>query len=138
MRFASLSTYKQNGFTLVEVLVATVVLTMAFLGTLGLLVSNINNNRLASQMTEATTLAQDRIERIKNTAFANVTAASFPAEANIDENGAGGGIYSRTTTITNHVPPTGSQVRWKQATVTVTWTRDGTNHNVTLRTTLSE
>jgi type IV pilus assembly protein PilV len=60
--------YKKNlhvGFTLLEVLVAVLVLSFGLLGIAGLLLSTVQNNTIAAQRTTATFLAQDMADRIR-------------------------------------------------------------------------
>ncbi len=53
------------GFTLLEVLVAVLVLSFGLLGIAGLLLSTVQNNTIAAQRTTATFLAQDMADRIR-------------------------------------------------------------------------
>jgi type IV pilus assembly protein PilV len=53
------------GFTLLEVLVAVLVLSFGLLGIAGLLLSTMQNNTIAAQRTTATFLAQDISDRIR-------------------------------------------------------------------------
>lgn len=62
---------KQSGFTLLEVLVAMLVLTIGLLGLAGLMASSMRNNLSASQRTQATWMAYDIIDRMR----ANRTSA---------------------------------------------------------------
>ncbi len=62
---------KQSGFTLVEVLVAMLVLAIGLLGLAGLMSSSLRNNLSASHRTQATWLAYDIIDRMR----ANRTSA---------------------------------------------------------------
>ena len=52
----------EKGFTLSEVLVALVVLSLGLLGLERMQIAAIQANTIASRLTQATTLAQDRIE----------------------------------------------------------------------------
>jgi type IV pilus assembly protein PilV len=54
-----------RGFTLLEVLVAVLVLSFGLLGIAGLLLATVQNNTLAAQRTTATFLAQDMVDRIR-------------------------------------------------------------------------
>lgn len=54
------------GFTLLEVLVAVLVLSFGLLGVAGLLLASVQNNSVASQRTAATFLAQDMADRIRS------------------------------------------------------------------------
>lgn len=56
---------KQTGFTLLEVLVAVVVLAIGLLGLAGLMASSVRNNQSAYQRTQATWLAYDIVDRMR-------------------------------------------------------------------------
>ena len=56
---------RQSGFTLLEVLVAILVLSIGLLGLAGLMASSIRNNHSAYQRTQATWLAYDMIDRMR-------------------------------------------------------------------------
>jgi type IV pilus assembly protein PilV len=55
-----------DGFTLLEVLVAVLVLSFGLLGIAGLLLATVQNNTVAAQRTTATFLAQDMADRIRS------------------------------------------------------------------------
>jgi type IV pilus modification protein PilV len=55
---------QENGFTLIEVVIAIVVLTIGILSTYSMQVSSIQGNATANQLTTASTLALDQIEQI--------------------------------------------------------------------------
>lgn len=66
-----------NGFTLIEVLIAIVILSVGLLGMASLTVGIIKGNKISTDLTTATTLAQDKMEdlrRIKETGYSNVLA----------------------------------------------------------------
>lgn len=54
----------EKGFTLIEVLVATVILSLGLLGLARVHIATIQVNTIASRLTQATTLAQDRVEQL--------------------------------------------------------------------------
>ncbi|HWR76295.1 MAG TPA: type IV pilus modification protein PilV [Thiobacillus sp.] len=56
---------KQSGFTLLEVLVAMLVLSIGLLGLAGLMASSMRNNLSASHRTQATWMAYDIIDRMR-------------------------------------------------------------------------
>lgn len=63
---------KNNGFTLIEVLVSTVVLSIGLLGLAGLQANNLKNNQSAYFRSQSTQLAYDIADRMR----ANVTASN--------------------------------------------------------------
>lgn len=56
---------RQSGFTLLEVLIAIVVLSIGLLGLAGLMASSMRNSHSAYQRTQATWLAYDIIDRMR-------------------------------------------------------------------------
>ena len=60
-----------KGFTLIEVLVAMVILSVGLLGTAALITGIINSNKLSNRITTATVLAQDKMEEIKRIGYSS-------------------------------------------------------------------
>ena len=54
----------QNGFTMIEILIATLVFAIGILGVAIMQISAIKGNSFASGLTEASTLAQDKMEEL--------------------------------------------------------------------------
>jgi len=67
---------RQSGFTLLEVLVAILVLSIGLLGLAGLMASSIRNNHSAYQRTQATWLAYDMIDRMRVNRANAITSAN--------------------------------------------------------------
>lgn len=63
---ASIGANKQHGFTLLEVLVAIVVLSVGLLGLAGLQANSLNNNQTAYYRSIATQQAYDMADRIRS------------------------------------------------------------------------
>lgn len=121
----------QNGFTLLEVLVAIVILTIGLLGTAGLTTGVIRGNHYSKNLTSATAAAQTQLESVKSSGYANATAANFPN----DTVTMGGMTFTRTTTVTNSSPA----ANMKTVSVTVSWTEsNNTSRSVNLQTILAE
>ena len=57
----------QNGFTLIEVMVSIVILAIGLLGLAPMMAISITGNSFANEATQATIIAQDKIEELKNT-----------------------------------------------------------------------
>jgi type IV pilus assembly protein PilV len=60
-----------SGFTLMEVLVAMLILTVGLLGMAALITGIINSNKLSNRISTATVLAQDKMEEIKSDGYSN-------------------------------------------------------------------
>jgi type IV pilus assembly protein PilV len=75
----------QSGFSLVEALVALVVLSIGMLGIAGMYVESVRNGRVALTRTQAVNLVSDMADRIRANAnagasYATATYASAPAQ----------------------------------------------------------
>ena len=120
------------GFTLIEVLVAMVVLSIGLLGTLGLTAGVIKGNSYSKNLTSATAIGRTQLEAVAREGYADATTTNFPtAPATVSM---GNVTFTRTTAITNNSPA----ANMKTVTVTVTWNEaNNTARNVTLTTILA-
>ncbi len=118
----------QAGFTLIEVLIATVVIVFGLLAMGTFLGGQVNKNSKNERQTYATVLAQGKIEELRNTAL--VTGVSS-ADNGTDTTTTIAGPFTRTWTIDDFTHPLLDQI-----TVQVVWTAAvGTgNSEVTLTT----
>lgn len=108
----------EKGFTLLEVMISLVILAVGILGVVGMFVSAIGGNSQGRNMTEASNLAQSRLDYEMNaTPYTNMTTGS---EVN--------GKYNISWRKTQPVAAIGSGL--KQVTVTVTWNTKGQTHKV--------
>jgi len=121
---------KSYGFTLIEVLIALVILSVAFLGLAGLMVQTTKNTSFGGLMTEAATFAQDKLEELRATPWNNLNAFLGGPEQVQGSNK----IYNRSWAVQGPPPSPGDTVRTID--VTVTW-NDRTRRTITLRSVLS-
>jgi prepilin-type N-terminal cleavage/methylation domain-containing protein len=120
-----------GGFTLLEVLVAIVILTIGLLGTAGLTTGVIRGNHYSKNITSATAAAQTKLETIKSGGYSYATATNFPN----DTVSMGGTTFTRATTITSNSPA----ANMKSVSVTVSWFEsNNTARSVNLQTILAE
>ncbi len=138
----------KGGFTLIEVLLALVILSVALIGLAGLMATAIKSNALGKNATYASNLAQERLEALKlsatvdfdGAALTDTVAASNPLTgANPDSAEdygaiAGYSTFRREVYITNGAGPT---VNSKDVAVRVLWRDALGTHSTVLRTTMA-
>ena len=107
-----------SGFTLIEVLIAAIIITFGMLAMTTFLGSLINKNSINQRQTIATLIAQDKIEDLRTTALTGDLTASTTTET-INVPGAGGD-FTMTTTIDDSSNP-------NQITVVVDWVGEGSS-----------
>jgi type IV pilus assembly protein PilV len=120
---------RDDGFTLIEVMIGMVILTIVSLGLMSLTVSTIRGSTFSRQMTTATTLAQDRIEQIKRLSYVNANTVAPTENYGTITNFPG---FRRETLVENDTPAPNV----KTVTVSVSW-GSGT-HTVTSKTILAQ
>ncbi len=122
-----------RGFTLIEVLIATMLLSVAFLGLASMTMGTIRGLSFSDKQTTATTLARAKIEQIKHATFPTVTTANYPPED--FQTMAGYARFHRAVTITDNTP----EQHMKTITVTVSWRADsGKTRTVVLMTVIDQ
>ena len=112
---------KSNGFTLIEVMVALVILSIALLSLAGLMATTTRNNAAGGHLTEAATFAQDLLERLRlsplnvlsNDAAPNTAQTDYPV-------GSTGITYTRTWSYNPNVAAPNTTL--DTITITVSWT----------------
>ena len=119
---------KSKGFTLIEVLVALIILSFSLLALAGLMVTTTKNNSFGSHMTEAATLAQDKLEELRAIKWDDLNEGNHTDPA--QQEGSTGINYTRNWNVTTN----GSL---KTVTITVNW-NDRTAHSIRLVSVLSE
>jgi len=120
---------KQGGFSLIEVLVAVVFLAIGVLAIAGLQVTSVRGNYFSNNLMQATYVAQDRLEFLKNLPF---NSSQLNANNYNDGNTTVSGIvFNRSYTVVDNVNG------YKRITYVVTW-NDGVGHNITFSTVRSQ
>jgi type IV pilus assembly protein PilV len=121
--------HKNKGFTLIEVLIAMVVLAIGMLGMSRITIAIINVNDANGRHTIASVLVQDCMESIKKSGYAGATNASSTEDyGNVPNYSA----YKRVTTIASDTPA----VNMKTVIVTVFWDHD--KHSLSTTTILAQ
>ncbi len=117
---------RENGFTLIEVLIAILILSVGLLGMASLTVAIINGNKFSNDLTTATTLAQDKMEDIRRQDYSDVTTETKVACPSPY------GEYEKKVEVSDDDPATDM----KTVTVTVYWDSEG--HSVILKTIIAK
>jgi Tfp pilus assembly protein PilV len=113
----------QNGFFLLESIIAAGIFTVMLLSVIGTTFHIIQSNRMSNNLTCAVNLAQNMLDDLIVTAYASIANST---ETGIDENASPGGIFDRSVSITEN-----TTLEYKTATVTVSWS-DGRSRQVVL------
>ncbi len=106
---------RQGGFTLLEVIMAISILTVGLLAVGAMQVSAIYGNSLAGRMTEATSMAEEKLEELLSLEY-TLTSTNADLEEGEHSGGTDAG-YTTTWTVVNNSPVPNT----KEITVTVTW-----------------
>jgi prepilin-type N-terminal cleavage/methylation domain-containing protein len=115
---------KSKGFTLIEILIALVILSVAFLALAGLMVQTTRNNSFGGRMTEAATFAQDKLEELKAVSWVAIVPGSDR------KMGSNGIDYARTWNV-------GTNGNLKTITMTINW-NDQNSHSINLLSVISQ
>ena len=115
---------KEAGFTMIEVMVAMLITAIAVIGIVALFMTQSNASSLSRHQTEATVLAEDKIEKLRTLGAATAQSGT---DNNLNEKGVtGSGIYTRTWTET-------VGTNFADITVTVSWSENGVAKSVPIR-----
>lgn len=117
---------KSKGFSLIEILVAIVILSISLLSLASLMAMTTKNNSYGGHVTEAVTFAQDRLEELKVTPWANIVGGADVRPGSTGIN------YNRTWNVSilpNPTPPPNDLL--KTVTMRVDW-NDGANHSINI------
>jgi prepilin-type N-terminal cleavage/methylation domain-containing protein len=125
------SSIKSKGFSLIEMLIALVILSISLLALAGLMVTTTKNNSFGSHMTEAATFAQDKLEELRVTRWTNIVSGNDTVQ------GSTGIQYNRSwnvSTLPNPNPPPNDLQ--KTANILIRW-YDGINRSITILSVIS-
>ena len=114
---------KSKGFSLIEVLIALIILSIAFLGLAGLMIQTTRNNSFGGRITEAATFAQDKLEELRSTPWVAITSGSDKISVN-------GMDFARNWTIVpNAIVAPYTEPTLNTITISINW-NDQTNHTM--------
>jgi type IV pilus assembly protein PilV len=121
----------KKGFTLIEVLVGLVILAIGLLATVQMQVTSIRGNFFSHYLTQASYVAQDRLEFLENLPYVSpqLQAGNYPdGTATISGSGI---VFNRSYTVRDDA------AGWKTINFTVTW-NDGLNRSIAFSTIRSQ
>lgn len=114
---------KQNGFSLLEVLITLVILSVSLLALVALMVTSTRNNAFGGSITEAATFAQDKLEEFRAAQW-DLLVPTTSGPRTDQKQGPTGVSYIRSWNIAESGDI-------KSVTISVTW-NDRINHSIRL------
>lgn len=111
------------GFTLVESMLTLAIMSVGLLALAGLQITALRGNDLSRRMTTAVSIAEQRLEQLKNTPYTNIQAeaTSEVTASNLH--------FTRQVTVTNGPLP-----NTKSVSVLVSWQDQSQTHTLQLAT----
>ena len=115
------------GFTLVESMLTLAIMSMSLLALAGLQITALRGNALARRITTAVSVAEQRIEQLKNTSYANIQAedATQVTASNLH--------FTRQVIVTNGPLP-----NTKSVSVLVSWQDHAKTHTLPIATIIGQ
>ncbi len=120
-----------RGYLLAEVMIAVAIFSIGFAAVGTLIISTTANNTSGNILTQATLLAVETLESLKEETMLDLAAGAYSDANNpIDARGQSGGIFNRSWVIDDPIGyDTARRIR-----VSVSWNRLGTNRTIELTT----
>ena len=118
--------FKSRGFTLLEILVAIVILSISLLALAGIMSTTSRNTAMGGHLTEAATFAQDKLEQLRVTPWASITSG-----VDVTAPGATGISYTRRWNVVQNGT-------FRSVTINMNWNERGVNHSFNLVSGISE
>jgi prepilin-type N-terminal cleavage/methylation domain-containing protein len=103
----------RNGFTLIEAMIASIIVAGIILGTGAILYRSVHIQHDSERYSYANNLAREKIEQLKNLGYSGITAGTTTTTS-------ANGQFNVITTITNDLDHLGRPLRTKTITVQVT------------------
>ncbi len=116
--------FEKKGFSLVEVLIGLIILAIGILAIAGLQITSIVGTSFSNNLTQASVLAQDRLEFLKGLPLndARLDTGTYNDVLDI-------GIFKRSYQTNRNANP-----NFVTITYTVSWLEKGVTHTVSFRT----
>jgi type IV pilus assembly protein PilV len=117
-----------DGFTLIEVMIALVVMSIGLTALAAVQISAIRGNAFSKRMTTAVSIAEARMEQIKNGSYASIIPESSIQVTQSNMN------FTRQVAVTNNSPLANT----KTINVTVSWSERSKSPSVPITTIVSQ
>ena len=115
------------GFTLVESMLTLAIMSVGLLALAGLQITALRGNALSRRITTAVSIAEQRIEQLKNTSYATVQAEDATQVTASDLH------FTRQVTVTNGPLP-----NTKSVSVLVSWQDQSKTHTLPIATIIGQ
>ena len=127
---------KKEGFSLIEVLIGLTLLAIGLLAIAGLQVTSVRGNFFSNNLMQATYVAQDRLEFLKNISYTDgaLNTGNHPNGTVRIPDLPGGIIFNRSYNVTTVNDPNGNYLIIDYI---VTW-NDGVDHRISFSTVRSQ
>jgi type IV pilus assembly protein PilV len=125
---SKLSLLPTDGFTLIEVMIALVVMSIGLTALAAVQISAIRGNAFSKRMTTAVSIADAKMEQIKNGSYASIINEPDTQVSQSNMN------FTRRVTVT----PNNPLVNTKTVNVTVSWLDGSKPHSVPITTIVSQ
>lgn len=122
----------RKGFTLLEVMIGLIILSIGLLGLAAMQITFLRGNSFSIRMTEATSIARNKIEDLNNTPFENITSGNEAGPIV----GSTGTNYNRNWVVVDVDNDADGNIDWKVVDVTTNWNNPNP-HSVSLSTVMS-
>lgn len=116
----------QKGFSILEVLIGFIILAIGLLAIAALQTTSVKGNYFSNNLMQATYIAQDRLEYLKNVSFDSLSSGNF-SEDPITIRGM---AFNRSYNITKISDSNGDYYRIDYT----VWWNDGVDHRITFST----
>ena len=116
--------FEKNGFTLIEVLIGLIILAIGVLAVAGMQITSIIGTSFSSNMTQASVLAQDRLEFLKSLPLtdARLNTNNYPNDITV-------GIFTGSYQANRNPNPNFVNIIY-----TISWLEKSVPHTVSFRT----
>jgi type IV pilus assembly protein PilV len=116
--------FKEKGFSLIEVLIGLIILAIGILAVAGMQITSIVGTSFSNNLTQASVIAQDRLESLKGLPLTDVRldTNNYPNDIKV-------GIFTGSYQANRNANP-----NFVTITYTISWLEKGVPHTVSFRT----